>query len=132
MKSVAILIPTIKPGGAEKQATLLATLLDKYYRIDMYLFLGYLAPNPQNIELLRASNVHIHPLEGSLFKKIKTMAASLKENDTEVLFNDLANCGVMGCIAGNIAGVKRIYGGIRNAHISYYKVIAERIVHNYP
>ena len=42
MKSVAILIPTIKPGGAEKQATLLATLLDKYYRVDMYLFLGYL------------------------------------------------------------------------------------------
>ena len=98
----------------------------------MYLFLGYLAPNPQNIELLRASNVHIHPLEGSLFKKIKTMAASLKENDTEVLFNYLTNCDVMGCIAGNIAGVKRIYGGIRNAHISYYKVIAERIVHNYP
>lgn len=131
MKSVAILIPTIKPGGAEKQATLLATLLDKYYRVDMYLFLGYLAPNPQNIELLRASNVHIHPLEGSLFKKIKTMAASLKENNTEVLFNYLTNCDVMGCIAGNIAGVKRIYGGIRNAHISYYKVIAERIVHNH-
>ena len=131
MKTIAILIPTIKPGGAEKQATLLATLLDKRYTEHMYLYLGYLAPNPQNLALLKSSNVQVHPLEGNDIKKIRTMVSSLKENKVDILFNYLTNCDVMGCIAGRIAGVKHIYGGIRNAHISRRKVIAERIIHNY-
>lgn len=113
MKTIAILIPTIKPGGAEKQATLLATLLDKRYTVHMYLYLGYLAPNPQNLALLKSSNVQVHPLEGNDVKKIRAMVSSLKENKVDILFNYLTNCDVMGCIAGRIAGVKHIYGGIR-------------------
>lgn len=131
MKTIAILIPTIKPGGAEKQATLLATLLDKKYSVHMYLYLGYLAPAPQNLALLKSSNVQVHPLEGSSLKKIRTLTKSLKENKVDVLLNYLTNCDVIGCIAGRMAGVSAIYGGIRNAYISRYKVIAEKIVHNH-
>ena len=40
MKNIAILIPSLKPGGAEKQATLLANVLDKHYNVDLYLLHG--------------------------------------------------------------------------------------------
>lgn len=130
MKNIAILIPTIKAGGAEKQATLLATLLDKKYKVDMYLYLGYLQPAPQNLELLKKSNVKVHPLEGSTYKKIRDLSKLLKENDTDIIFNYMTNCDIIGCIAAKMAKVKTIYGGIRNAYLEKYKIIAERIVHN--
>ena len=130
MKNIAILIPTIKPGGAEKQATLLATLLDKHYKVDMYLYLGYLQPAPQNLRLLEKSNVKVHPLEGSTCKKIKVLSKLLKKNNTDILFNYMTNCDIIGCIAAKIAKVKIIYGGIRNVYLEKYKILAERIVHN--
>ena len=131
MKNIAILIPTIKAGGAEKQATLLATLLDKRHNVDMYLYLGYLQPAPQNLELLKKSNVRVHPLEGSTYKKIKDLSRLLKENNTDIIFNYMTNCDIIGCIAAKIAKVKTIYGGIRNAYLEKYKILAERIVHNH-
>lgn len=131
MKNIAILIPTIKAGGAEKQATLLATLLDKHYKVDMYLFLGYLQPAPQNLELLKKSNVSVHPLKGSTYSKIRDLSRLLKENETDIIFNYMTNCDIIGCIAAKMAKVKTIYGGIRNAYLEKYKIFAERIVHNY-
>lgn len=130
MKNIAILIPTIKAGGAEKQATLLATLLDKQYKVDMYLYLGYLQPAPQNLELLKKSNVKVHPLEGSTYKKIRDLGKLLKENKTDIIFNYMTNCDIIGCIAAKMAKVKTIYGGIRSSRLPWWKIILERFVHN--
>ncbi len=130
MKNIAILIPTIKPGGAEKQATLLATLLDKHYKVDMYLYLGYLQPAPQNLRLLEKSNVKVHPLKGSTCKKIKVLSKLLKKNNTDILFNYMTNCDIIGCIAAKIAKVKIIYGGIRSSRLPWWKIVMERFVHN--
>lgn len=131
MKNIAILIPTIKAGGAEKQATLLATLLDKNYKVDMYLFLGYLQPSPYNLELLKKSNVKVHPLEGSTYAKINKLTTLLQNNKTDIIFNYMTNCDIIGCIAAKRAKVKTIYGGVRNAYLEKYKILAERIVHNH-
>lgn len=131
MKNIGIFIPTIKPGGAEKQATLLATLLDKYYHVDMYLNLGMLEPSQENLDLLNSSKVVLHPLNGSSLHNIFTLAKLLKENKTDILFNYMTNCNVIGCLAGRIAKVPNIYGGIRNAYISRTKIVTERIIHNY-
>jgi glycosyltransferase involved in cell wall biosynthesis len=43
----------------------------------------------------------------------------------------MTNCNVIGCLAGRIAQVPVIYGGIRNAYISHTKIITERIIHNH-
>lgn len=130
MKNIGIFIPTIKPGGAEKQATLLAVLLDKYYHVDMYLNLGMLEPAQENLDLLGASQVVLHPLNGSTLENIFSLAKLLKKNKTDYLFNYMTNCDVIGCIAGKMARVPHIYGGIRNAYISYSKLLIERIIHN--
>ena len=131
MKNIAILIPTIKAGGAEKQAAFLAAMLSKRYKVSMYLFLGYLQPAPHNLKLLESTNVSIYPLEGTIWKKIRDLTDLLKKNETDVIFNYMTNCDVIGCISAKIAGVKLIYGGIRNAYLERYKIIFERIICNY-
>lgn len=130
-QNIAILIPSLKPGGAEKQATLLATVLDKHYSVDMYLLYGDEGAAPQNLELLSQSNVKVHSLKGNVFSKIGQLKQRLKERGTDVLLNYLTSCDVIGAIAGRLAGVKKVYGGIRNARVEWSKMIADKVAHNY-
>ena len=131
MKTIAILIPSLKPGGAEKQATLLATVLDKHYNVDMYLLYGVEQAAPQNMELLSDTKVHVHSLTGNTISKIFQLKKVLKSKKTDVLLNYLTSCDVIGAIAGRMAGVRKIYGGIRNARVEWSKMIADKIAHNY-
>ena len=108
MKNVAILIPSLKPGGAEKQATLLATMLDKRYKVDMYLLYGDGEASGSNLEMLAQSGVQVHALAGNMLSKVMHLWRSLRENKVEVLFNYLTSCDVIGSIAGRLAGVKKI------------------------
>ena len=130
-KNIAILIPSLKPGGAEKQATLLATVLDKHYCVNMYLLYGDNGAAPQNLELLSQSNVRVHSLIGNTLSKIGQLKKELKRNRTKVLLNYLTSCDVIGAIAGRMAEVEYIYGGIRNARVEWTKMIADKIAHNY-
>lgn len=129
-KSIAILIPTLKPGGAEKQATLLAKVLDKHYTVDLYLLYGNVESASQNMELLSTSNVRLHKLSGNIVAKIKDLATQLKGNNTNVLFNYLTSCDVIGAIAARIAGVKIVYGGIRNTRLEWWKMQLDKFAHN--
>lgn len=131
MKNIAIFIPSLMPGGAEKQATLLATMLDKSYNVDIYLLYGDTNIAPQNEELLNKSNVKVIRMTGSIISKIFQLKRSLKRRKTDVLLNYLTSCNVIGAIAGRLAGVQKIYGGIRNARIEWSKMIAEKIIHNH-
>ena len=130
-KNIAILIPSLKPGGAEKQATLLATVLDKHYSVDMYLLYGDEGAAPQNLELLSQSNVKVHSLTGNTLSKVLQLKQSLKQKETDVLLNYLTSCDMVGAIAGRCAGVRKVYGGIRNARVEWIKMIADKVAHNY-
>lgn len=131
MKTVAILIPTLKPGGAEKQATILATLLDKYYNVDLYLLSGIEQASSQNLELLSNSRVRLHSMNGNVISKIFQLKKLLKNNKTDILLNYLTSCDTIGALAGCLANVERVFGGIRNTRIEWPKMIIEKIVHNY-
>lgn len=129
--NIAILIPTLKQGGAEKQATLLATALAKHHKVDLFLLYGDQDIAPQNSKLLEQSTVTLHRLQGGPFSKIGQLRRSLKSPKTDILFNYLTSCNVIGGITGRFAGVKRIYGGIRNARLEWSKMIVERFIHNH-
>lgn len=129
--NIAILIPTLRQGGAEKQATLLATTLDKHHRVDIYLLYGNEAIAPQNLELLNKSTVNVHHLRGNTVSKILHLKRELICQNTAVLFNYLTSCDVIGGIAGKMAGVKRIYSGIRNTSLEWSKMVADRFIHNH-
>lgn len=129
--NIAILIPSLKQGGAEKQATILATVLDKHHSVDLYLLYGDNSIAPQNQELLNTSQVKLHLLEGNIMSKILKLKREFQSKRIDVLFNYLTSCDVVGTIAARMGGVKRIYGGIRNARLeSWQKLVADRFVHN--
>lgn len=132
MKNIAILIPTLKAGGAEKQAVLLASQLAKRYSVHIILYAGELdIAFPKNVEIVEKSKINLHKLKGGVVKKYKTLKRILKENNIDILFNYLTKPNFIGSIAAKKAGVAQIYNGIRNSRIDWWKLILERIAHNH-
>lgn len=130
-KNIAILIPTINAGGAEKQASLLATILSKKYNVCMILYSGEQETNAANVKRLEDANIRILKLIGGSIAKAKELKSILTNENIEILFNYLTKPNVIGAIAGKKAGVKRIYNGIRNSRIDWWKLILERFAHNH-
>lgn len=130
-KSVAILIPTINAGGAEKQASLLASLLSKRYKVCVILYSGEAKTNVANVKRLEEADIDVFKLVGSTFSKIDKLKSILKEKNIDCLFNYLTKPNFVGAIAAKKVGVKRIYNGVRNSRIDWWKLILERIAHNY-
>lgn len=130
MKNIAILIPSLKPGGAEKQATLLAKVLDKHCNVDLYLLHGEVDASPANLKILEESNVRLHVLTGNMLSKLLQLKSFLCRNKTDILLNYLTSCDVVGAVIGMWVGVTRVYGGIRNERLEWWKIIMERFTHN--
>lgn len=131
MTTIAILIPTLKQGGAEKQATLLALTLQKSYNVHIFLLYGMDSIAAQNKALLDGSNVTIHSMNGSMLSKLFQLKQEFKKIGIDVLFNYLTSCNVVGAIIGRMSGIKRIYGGIRNTRLEWHKHVADMLVHNH-
>lgn len=130
-KNIAILIPTINAGGAEKQASLLASRLATKYNVCVILYSGEAKVNIANIQRLEEANIKIHKLIGGTFAKIQELKSLLKGNNIEILFNYLTKPNFIGSIAAKKAGVAHIYNGIRNSRIDWWKLILERFAHNH-
>ena len=129
-KNIAILIPTINAGGAEKQAVLLAALLAKKYNVHVIVYAGMKESFAKNVEILEQANVNIHKLIGGSFGKINQLKELFRECNIEILFNYLTFPNVIGSLVGKRAGVKKCYGGIRSSRLPWWKIILERFVHN--
>ena len=131
MKRIAIYIPTLKSGGAEKQALILACILSKANEVHLITFNSCEIDKQQHLELLEQTSVVRHCISGSVFSKAKGLTAILTENKIEILFNYLTYPDVLGSYVGKKTGVTKIYNGIRNFHLPWLKFIFERFVHNH-
>lgn len=128
---IVIAIPTIKPGGAEKQAALLAASLNKGNEVHFFSFNGRKNHSESVLNMLKNANVETHYLEGSKWQKCKSFYRFLKENNVDVAFNYITYCDVVGAIVEKMAGVKRVFNGIRNSRLSTPKLIMEWFAHNF-
>ena len=128
---IVIAIPTIKPGGAEKQAALLAASLNKDNEVHFFSFNGMKNHSERVLTILKSAKVEIHYLEGSKWQKCKSFYKFLKENQVDVAFNYITYCDVVGAIVEKMAGVKLVYNGIRNSRLAILKLIAEWFAHNF-
>lgn len=129
--NIAIVIPTIEAGGAEKQAVILARCLSSSHQVFFYLFFGNFPKEQKHIDVLEASGVKYFSLVGSTREKIRALTKSLVDNSIQVAFNYLTMCDGAGCYAERKAGVKYIYNGIRNAHLSLWKELIECYCNNH-
>lgn len=130
-KNIAILIPTINAGGAEKQAVLLAAQLARKYNVHVIVFAGEKESFAKNVEILEHANVNIHKLIGGSFGKINQLKELFRECNIEILFNYLTFPNVIGSLVGKRAGVKKCYGGIRSSRLPWWKIMMERFIHNH-
>lgn len=129
--NIAIFIPTIKPGGAEKQAALLAISLSKKHYVHFVSFFGHLEESLIVRKMLGDANVRIKYIEGNLYSRSKEYYRFLKNNNIDVCFNYISQCDIVGSIIERMAGVKRIFNGIRNCKLAPAKLIGEWFAHNF-
>lgn len=131
-KNIAILIPTLKAGGAEKQAVLLGSQLAKKCNVHIILLSGETEIAFPNIaEIIENSNINLHKIKGGTLKKLNELKKTLKENNINVLFNYLTKPNFVGSFIARKAGVKQIYNGIRSSRVEWWKLVLEYIAHNY-
>lgn len=128
---IAILIPTIKPGGAEKQAALLAIALSNEHDVHFFSLYGKKDCSVIVQKFLEDSNVKVHYLDSSVVNKWKAYYKLLKSLKIEVAFNYLTSCDVFGAIVEKLAGVTTIFNGIRNSRLAPAKMYMEWFAHNF-
>lgn len=128
MRNIAILIPTLKKGGAEKQAALLKVALEKRnYKVHFILFNSELGIENELFQLGEFQQSELYLLKGSLIKKLTQLAVILRKNKVEILFSYLTATNLWGCLVGRLFGVDRIYPGIRNAYLEFPKRLSEQL-----
>ncbi len=127
MMNIAVFIPTIQAGGAEKQAVILARSLAVSNRV---FFIVYYGNDPQETKFLKAlqeDGIPIIALLGSSFQKMKRFRRILIENHIEVAFNYLTLCDGIGAWIEHRSKVRLIFNGIRSSRLSYWKEVIERL-----
>jgi glycosyltransferase involved in cell wall biosynthesis len=130
MKKICVTINSLAEGGAEKQSLLLAASLQKNFET----FVVILKDHPKShkhVDFIQSNNIpHVY-LQGSLFQGLLQFYRFLKANNIDIIFSYLPRDTLIGAIIGKIAGVKYIFGGIRNSFVEYHKFLTLKYLHNY-
>ena len=128
--TIIVFIPTLTSGGAEKQAVILANVLQKKYKTHLIVW------NGAKIELkfkhyIDENKIQYDFLHGSTFVRFLKLVSLFRIHKASIIFNFLASNNFYGTLAGKIAFVPHIIGGIRNAEIPSFKLIIQKILHNH-
>ncbi len=128
---ICIIIKSLANGGAEKQSILLAKALKEEYAVH-YVVLNDDPKHHAHLSNLALYNIEHTYLEGNPAFKMRQFIGLLKSKKINLLFTFLPGDTFFASIAGRLAGVKYIYGGLRNAQIpEWTKRFGLKIVHNF-
>ena len=84
METVAILIPSLKKGGAEKQAVLLKNALSSNYKILFILFNAELGCEEELLKLGDFKDNTLIKIQGRLIKKNFTIAPDTEKKQSQI------------------------------------------------
>ena len=129
-RNITILIGRLVNGGAEKQSLLLARALSGPYQV-RYLVFNPFKPALPYIQFLRESGLDHELLQGPLLARMLRLVRLLRSSRTELLFCYLPGDNLVGAVAGKMAGVRHIVGGVRNTKIVRRKFYLLRFVQNH-
>lgn len=128
---IAIFIPSIGTGGAEKQAALLANVLADEYDVHYVVWEGDWSRSERVKTLLAKPAISVYFLKGSFLAKAREFHKILAGFHIRYAFNYLTKCDFVGSLIERHAGVKFIYNGIRNSRMEWWKVVLEWLSHNF-
>ncbi len=127
--NIFILSNTLLKGGAEKQSVLLANVLNRFYNVTFIVYYGRSTDN-ELITFLKHNNITTCYLSGSHLKKCLHLFKMFNKNKRAIIFSYLATTNIINALIGSLAGVHFKIGGIRNAHLTKWKMIVQRFLHN--
>lgn len=131
MDTIAILIPSLKKGGAEKQASLLARVLSSRYTVYIILTDVSQGFEPANVSLSGLDDGHIIRLEGGVISQYRRLKTTQRRIGARAMFCYLTRPDLLGPLAARKAGVEYCWQGIRNAQLPGWKVLLERLGSRY-
>lgn len=130
MNRIAIFIPTLRAGGAEKQACLLARLLAVNHEVLMVIRTSIDDIDPKNRKIIEDVPVKLYSLPQGIFSSFREFYRILKQQRVDTLFNFLTFPDFYGTFAARLVGVAKIYGGIRSARLPFHKYLIELLAHH--
>lgn len=129
MKNIGIIIRSLKPGGAEKQSALLASVLSDDYNV--YIFHQYKEASQANLKLINNENITRVHLRGNMVSKVSLLRKSIVRNDIHCLFAYLSSDNLIASLATLGKSDCRVYGGIRSSKLPFHKFIILKILHKH-
>lgn len=127
MNKIAIFVPSLKKGGAEKQACLLASALLEKHEVIMLVHVPEAGLEEENIKLSKLPAENIFLLSGNSCKRLWNIYRILRKYKPKYLFCYLTKPDFWGPIIGRLSGIEHIYQGLRNAKLPRSKIFLERI-----
>jgi len=126
-KRIGILIRSLKPGGAEKQSALLASVLAQHYKV--HLFIQYNEISHSNQLLITHPNIKLCLLSGNVITKVKKLRHFIKEDSITHLFAYLSSDNLIASLGALQLKNCVVYGGIRSSELPRHKFIVLRTLH---
>ncbi|MGQ1890973.1 glycosyltransferase [Thermophagus sp. OGC60D27] len=127
---IAVFIKQLSVGGAEKQSLMLTRELSKQYPVFLLVWdKSVVAPAFQ--EFIKEHNLNVTFLNGNFGVKLFQLWRFFRKNKVSCLFNFLLVNNLAGGIAGKLAGVPLVFGGIRNCEIAPSKLKWQKLLHNH-
>ena len=129
MKKIFFYIPTLGAGGAEKQCSLIAAgLCERGY--DIQILLDACIIKDSNAEILKKARMPLPVivLPGGIVAKVMALRRLLRKTPGAVVFSFLTKPNLVSGIVSLMVGDARIYGGVRNEQLPWWKYLIELIV----
>lgn len=128
MKRVCVLLRSLAHGGAEKQALLLVLALRARHAVELVV-LDEQPRSARHLAFLEEHGLTATFLRGGRLAKLLALRRLLARRRVEALFCFLPSDTLVGALAGRLARVARIHGGLRNARLAPRKERVLRWVH---
>ncbi len=130
MENICVIIRSLANGGAEKQSLLLAKALQKHHNT----FMVAVSDNPahkKHLDFIEREGINFTFLTGNAVAKVLQLSSFLKKNHIDTIFSYLPSDTLFAAIGGKMAGVKHLYGGVRNAKMPGKKLQVLKLLHNH-
>jgi glycosyltransferase involved in cell wall biosynthesis len=128
--AVAVFIRQLSLGGAEKQSLLLTRELQETFPAFLVVWTNKVVASEYQ-QFVDENKLSVVFLEGSPTRKFMQFYRLMKSKKVTHLFNFLLINNFVGGLAGRLAGVKQIFGGIRNCDIVPSKFLWQKFLHNH-
>lgn len=129
-KQIVVIADSLEKGGAEKMAVTLCRNLNPHHNISLFVLRGNNV-NAEFLDIIRKEDIKYVLSKSNPLKTAIDLYTHLKNNKTQAIFSFLLRGNFYAGVIGKIAGVRKIYGGIRSSVLDKNKIPLQRFIHRY-